>query len=349
MEAEAVTFNPILPWWIMGVLAVASTALIVRMLLPGWRGGQGLRGRQSGGGRSRAGLRDWLFRGSLLALLILAAMRPGIPGGQAPAAATDLNVFFVVDTTSSMVAEDFGNASPRLDGVREDIRTIAGELSGARYSLITFDSSAIVRLPLTRDTSALNTGVSLLGPQVTAYSTGSSVTMAGEILRGRLEAAKESHPERPRIVYYLGDGEQTSAERPRPLGMEQSLVDGGAVLGYGTAEGGRMRENTGSDNSSETSYIQDRSSESRDAISRIDEGRLRDIAAQLGVPYVHRSAGATSAPMLEDARPGTLERTGELLDGRTELYWVPALGALLLAMREAVLVTAQLRMLRPSR
>lgn len=333
------TFNPVLPWWIMGVLAAASMALIVRTLLQGGRSGQGLRGRQGGGRRSRAGLRDWLFRGSLLALLILAAMRPGIPGGEAPAAATDL-----------MVAEDFGNASPRLDGVREDIRTIASELSGARYSLITFDTSATVRLPLTRDTSALNTGVALLGPQVTAYSTGSSVTMAGETLRGRLEAAKESHPERPRIVYYLGDGEQTSAERPRPLGVEQSLVDGGAVLGYGTAEGGKMRENTGSDNSSETSYIPDRSGgESRDAISRIDEGKLRDIAAQLGVPYVHRSAGATAAPMLQDARPGTLERSGELLEGRTELYWVPALGALFLALREAVLVTAQLRMLRPSR
>jgi Ca-activated chloride channel family protein len=344
MEAQAMTFDPILPWWIMGTLAVATMALLVRMLLKSWHGGEG------GAAGSRAGFRDWLFRGSLLALLILAATRPGIPGGQAPAAATDLNVFFVVDTTSSMVAEDFGKGRPRLDGVREDIRTISSELSGARCSLITFDSSATVRLPLTRDTSSLETGVSLLGPQVTAYSTGSSVTMAGEVLRARLEAARESHPERPRIVYYLGDGEQTSAERPRQLDVDQSLVDGGAVLGYGTAEGGRMRENTGSEHGDQASYIQDHTGGgSRDAISRIDEGRLRDIAVQLGVPYVHRSAGAAADPVFQDARPGTLDRTGEHLDGRTELYWVPALAGLLLALREAAMAIVQLRMLRPNR
>jgi Ca-activated chloride channel family protein len=344
------TFNPIVPWWILGLVLVASLVLVLRMFLRG-RGTVNKGSVGAGQGRaSRADVKDWSFRCGLVALLILAALRPGIPGGHMPGAASDLNVFFVVDTTSSMVAEDFGNAKPRMEGVRADIRSIAGELSGARYSVITFDSSATVRMALTVDSSALETAVSILGPQVTDYSTGSSVTMAGDVLEARLKAAKETHPERPRIVYYLGDGEQTSARQPPPLGVERSLVDGGAVLGYGTPEGGRMLENTGSADDGDAGYIKDRTGgESRDAVSKIDEDRLRDIAGQLGVPYVHRGADASAAPMFQNARPGNIERTEEVLDGRTELYWIPALAALLLALREGLLIMGQLRMLRPLR
>lgn len=340
------TFNPIVPWWILGLIFVASMGLVLRMILRG-RGGAGDPGR---GATRRADVRDWLFRGGLVVLLILAALRPGLPGGHLTAATSNLNVFFVVDTTSSMVAEDFGRSEPRMQGVKADILAVAGELSGARYSVITFDSSAAVRMPLTVDSSALETVVSILGPQITDYSTGSSVTMAGKVLQDRLQAAKESHPERPRIVYYLGDGEQTSAQQPAPLGVESSLVDGGAVLGYGTPEGGKMRENTGWAEDGESDYIKDRTGgETRDAVSKIDEDRLREIAGQLGIPYVHRTADASTAPLLQDARPGNLDRTEQDLDGRTELYWIPALAALLLALREGVLIMGQLRMLRPLR
>ena len=346
MAAEAMTFSPIVPWWMLGLMFVASMGLVLRMILKR-RGGAGNRGP---GTTSRADVRDWLFRGGLVVLLILAALRPGLPGGHMAAAASNLNIFFVVDTTSSMVAEDFGSSAPRMQGVKADILSIAGELSGARYSVITFDSSAAVRMPLTVDSSALETVVSILGPQNTDYSSGSSVTMAGKVLQARLQAAKESHPERPRIVYYLGDGEQTSAERPGPLGVEASLVDGGAVLGYGTAEGGKMRENTGSADDGESDYIKDRTGgETRDAISKIDEDRLREMAGQLGIPYVHRTADASTAPMMQDARPGDLDPTERVLDGRTELYWIPALAALLLALREGILIMGQLRMLRPLR
>ena len=53
--------------------------------------------------------------------------------------------------------------------------------------------------------------------------------------------------------------------------------------------------------------------------------------------------------MLQQATPGTLVRTGVALDGRTEVYWVPAFAAFLLALRETLLVSGQLRELRPVR
>ncbi|TLM86244.1 VWA domain-containing protein [Pseudarthrobacter sp. NamE2] len=293
---------------------------------------------------------SWLRRGLLVAFLLIALLRPGLPDGSAQAATSDLNVFFVVDTTTSMVAEDYGNGRPRLEGVRDDIMAIAEELPGARFSVITFDTKGHVRMPLTTDTLALETITSVLEPQVTGYAKGSSITAARQALAERLNAARTSHPDRPRLVFYLGDGEQTSSAAPEPLHMGNGLVDGGAVLGYGTPAGGRMKENTGLESNGgaqDTPYVQDGS---RDALSMIDEGRLREIASQLGVPYVHRAAGDPSHEMLQQARPGSLDRAWDAgsLSGRTELYWVLAAGAFVLALVEAAALIRRFRELRPA-
>lgn len=334
------TLHPVLPAWILLSLVAAVVLFLCWQLI---------RARRRGPRREPGSARDWLLRGVLVLLVAGAALRPGIPGGSAEAAAADVNVFFVVDTTSSIAAEDYGDSLPRLEGVRADIRAIAEGLAGARFSLLTFDTNAAVRMPLTTDTSALDTLVSVLEPQVAAYSKGSSVTVAAKLLDERLRAARDSHPERPRIVFYLGDGEQTSGKVPAPMRLDKGLVSGGAVLGYGTAAGGRMKENTGP-GPDDAGYIPDRSGGAgRDALSVIDEGQLRQIAADLGVPYVHRSAGDAAAPMLQSAHPGALQR-GEgdnSLEGRLELYWMLAAGAFLLALRETVLVLRQLRELQP--
>lgn len=334
------TLQPILPWWLLAAIAA------VVVLFPAWRV------VRPAGNPSSGQVREWLFRSALVLLLVAAALRPGIPGGSAQGASADLNVFFVVDTTTSVAAEDYGNRAPRLEGVRQDMMAIAAELPGARFSVLTFDSNAVVRMPLTADTTALETTVSVLEPQVTAYSKGSSVTIAGKLLAERLAAARKSHPERPRLVYYLGDGEQTSATAPVALKVDGGLIDGGAVLGYGTQEGGRMKE-PGQDPSGDgerNGYIQDRTSGAgKDALSVIDEGRLRGIAADLGVPYVHRSAGDPVAPMMQQARPGELQRAADnqSLAGRTELYWIFAVAAFLLGLREMFLLARQWRQLRP--
>ncbi|MBT2537930.1 VWA domain-containing protein [Arthrobacter sp. ISL-69] len=329
------TFQPIWPWWVMVPVILAAVVVLA------WTA---VRSRPD-----RAGLRGALLPAGLVVLLLLAALRPGVPGGSVRAAATDLNVFFFVDTTSSIAAEDYGNGRPRLDGVRKDIMAIAGELAGARFSMITFDSQAVVRMPLTTDASALDTLTGVLEPQVTVYSTGSSVTVARTLLNERLKAARDSHPERARIVYYLGDGEQTSGKAPEPMRVDASLVNGGAVLGYGTAQGGRMKEKTNYSSAAGTDYIQDRSGGSAgDAVSRIDEDMLRGIAAQLGVPYVHRAAGDAVAPMMQAAKPGALKEASESLEGRVELYWAPALAAFVLALWESLRVLRQLRQLKPA-
>ncbi|WP_218712742.1 VWA domain-containing protein [Arthrobacter sp. BF1] len=325
------TLLPILPIWLFVILAVLLVAGATFLLAKG------------------ATPARWRY-GALVLLVLIACARPGLVGASAPVANTELNVYFVVDVTPSVAAEDYNGKSPRLDGMKEDIRALATELAGARFSLLTFDSKASVTMPLTTDATALDTMTQVLTPKAVYISQGSSISVAKQLLAQRLAAAAKTHPERPRLVFYLGDGEQTADSAPEPFKENVELIDGGAVLGYGTAAGGKMREFSFS-SGSPGGYILDKSKNYQPAISRIDEKALAGIAEQLQVPYVHREQpenisaalgkaspkAAASAPEGTDSRPGA---------GRTELYWIFALAAFGVAAWELLSLNRAYRQMR---
>jgi Ca-activated chloride channel family protein len=309
-----VTFVPVVPWPLLLVLGVAALAAIW------WNPSQ-----DEAPGESRG--THWRLTAAVV-LFSLAALRPGLPGDEVETRAANLNVYFVIDTTSSMVAEDHGADQPRMQGVRADVTEIAEALPGARFCVVTFDQSVRVRLPLTGDTNALGAAVDTIVPEPPEYSRGTSVTEADERLGTLLHQAASRHPERGRVVFYLGDGEHTAQTPPAAFTVPRGLIHGGAVLGYGTAQGGRMQSRPGPYGAAGR-YIQDpRTGE--DALSRLDEPMLRAIASQLGLSYVHRRAGGTVDEALAAVdldRFGTsdeLER--ERLRVREELYWVLLVG-----------------------
>ncbi|MBM7793447.1 vWA domain-containing protein [Paenarthrobacter ilicis] len=313
------TFMPVVPWPVLAVL------MVVVAVFTGW-----LIARP-GGDRSHRPVRATVLRGAAVVVLLLALLRPGFPGGNAARATTDLDVFFVVDTSTSMAAEDYRGNGTRLSGVKEDVMAIAKELAGAKFSLITFDSQASVRMPLTRDSSALQTAMTTLEPQRARYATGSSVTAAAKLMKERLQAAQDQHAGRPALVFYAGDGEATSSAQPEPLSADN--VAGGAVLGYGTSQGGRMKESSDKD----AKYVQDRTSGNpADAVSIIDESRLHTIADQLHLPYAHRTGTEPTTDMLGKAQPAAVTATDGEGPGRVELYWLLALAAFGLAVPETL-------------
>ena len=256
-------------------------------------------------------------------LLGAAALRPAVPGEQVDTTAANLNVYFVVDTTSSIIAEDYGDGRPRVEGVSSDISAIAAALPGARYSVVTFDQAARVRLPLTTDTTALDAAVETLMPESYEVSRGTSVSEADARLKTLLEQADKRTPERGRVVFYFGDGEQTAPEPPAPFDIDKRLINGGAVLGYGTTEGGRMKA-TRSRFDTTSDYIKDPAT-GEDARSVVSEATLRSIGDQLGLTYVHRAAGDAIGPVVDGidlARFGTSEQIEkQKIMGRRELYW----------------------------
>lgn len=325
------SFVSLLPWWLLALIGAALIIFCLYLAV-----------------RRRPERRAWFRRGAMVLLLTLAFLRPGVGGVDASSAASQLDVFFVVDTTSSVVAQDFGTGEPRLSGVKADLKAIAAKLPGASFSLIGFAQEAKVLVPLTSDGNALTNSIDGLSPEVTAYSRGSSVTVAAKSLAARLAAAKKSRPDRARLVYYFGDGEQTAASTPEPFHLADGLVSGGAVLGYGTAAGGTMKINSGLGQGLGPGYIQDYA-RGADAVSKIDENMLRAIAGQLGVGYVHRNAGEGIDPALAGVQPGALRIDGQSpVRAQFELYWIFGLGILALAAWELFALTRQMRRLMPS-
>ena len=307
---------PIAPWPILILLAALG------LLLVWWPAGP----------RERTETAATQVRRSLLVtLLFLAALRPALPGTDVRVDADAVDVYFVVDTTTSVMARDYGGGQPRIQGVRADIKGIAEQLSGARFSVLTFDQETTTRLPLTSDEGAVDAAADTLRPETSTWSRGSTVTLARDALTDVLQRGRASHSDRVRLVFYLGDGEQTAAEPPPPFAVPDELINGGAVLGYGTAAGGPMAK-TGTLEPGDVTVP----STGRPALSVIDEKELNAIANQLGVPYLHRTAddGASAivdAVRLKDLAPLRESDAQQDVGGRTEFYWIALLAVALLA------------------
>ena len=339
--------NPVLPIWLLVLMTAVLAAFGIWQWIASPRG-KGLK-------------RVWALRVLMALLLFTVAIRPTIPGeGQGPTVSGGLEVYFVVDTTSSMAAEDYGTTyvndegvtrhQTRLDGVKADIASIAEELKGAEFSLVTFDAVAVQRVPLTSDVTALQSASNVLRQEITGYSQGSSIDAPLELLDTLLQEAVDLNPDRDRVVFYLGDGEQTASSEPEAFDKLAGYIVEGAVLGYGTAEGGPMREYNGYDDGSVGTYLQDYSlSPVGDAISRIDEDRLNKVASELGVEYAHRTAGDPTSSLIAGIDVGELQRDDGEPDQSIELYWIFAIPLGLLVLLEVFPIVATLRELRATR
>ena len=291
---------------------------------------------------SKVKLLSTVRRGLIAIALFGVAVGPGYYGPAERTTFTSSNdIFIVLDTTGSVSAEDWNGDSTRLEGMRADITQIVEHFAGARFSLITFDAVSLVRVPLTRDTSALLSSMEVVQPEMTLYSHGTSISEPRELLADTLEEAQEAYPEHRRIVFYLGDGEQTASSAPESFADAGEFTNAGIVLGYGTEQGGKMLANSGlyTDEDDEPEYIKDRSSSpAKDALSVIDEDNLRDIAEELGVTYTHRTTEGAIPGLssIEDIADEALTA----LDSRSviPLYWVFALAAFVLLLWEAASV-----------
>lgn len=283
----------------------------------------------------------WALRLGMIVVVFAMLLRPGIPGGTSQTLATDTDVVIVVDTTASIVAEDWAGDRPRIDGVRADVQAIVDEYPGARFALISFDAAAQLRLPLTTDATALMSSLDVMRPEVTDQSRGSSIGIANRMLADTLSAAAKASPERARMVFYLGDGEQTASREPESFASSAKYVDGGAVLGYGTAEGGPMKKTTGA-GAAAGGYIEYQGSP---AMSVIDEDNLRQVSEQLGIEYQHRTADAGIE--LPEAPSSTTDYAASGEVGNViELYWIAALVLIVLLAVEVALATMSIVRLR---
>ena len=291
-------------WWPLVLLVMAALAALLVVS----------RRRLIRDAAEPAARRAWWRRLAIVVVVALAMAGPAIRGSEA-ISVSNVEIYMVVDRTGSMAAEDYQgkgpdgvdqSASTRLDGVRADMRAIREAFPDSRFSIIALDNTAARELPLTHDTNAVDAWIGSFKQEVTGHSVGSSLEVALPVLGQTLAQSRQSEPKDIRLVYIFSDGEATDggrgAQEADSSGASwQSLagvVDGGAVLGYGSTEGGKMRSYDGSAATGEhtqSDYITDGQG-GQPGVSKIDADELQGVAKDMGLPYFHRTGGSDDDP-----------------------------------------------------
>ena len=284
------TFQPLISPGVLTLLALVLLGLCVwgylrsrgprKALAPGVP-----KRREAPAGLERAWLR-WSRRLLISALLVFAFAGPSVPAEEIEVT-SNVEIVLAVDRTGSMAAEDGPDGAPRLDAVRRDIMALVDSTAGARYAVVTWDSGSRVELPFTTDGSAIASFARVLHQEISEFSAGSSMSAPVPTLEDLLRSAAEQRPQNVRYLVVFSDGEPTGvgaeAERSE-LGSTWSAlaphIDGGAVIGYGTEQGGQMRRFLPGGAAEDGDLIMDGA---QPAVSRIDVPALEAIADSLGV------------------------------------------------------------------
>ena len=256
---------PIIPIWIMVLISIIYIKLVIKT-------------------KTTTKL---VIRLLIILVVFIINLRFMVLDDNAEAYTSDLDIIIVVDNSISMNAEDYNGNNTRLSAVKDDLNYILDKIPSARYSIITFDSKSYIKTPLTTDRDAINYVIYSMEAKKSLYSDGSDLTIYKDDLKYILEKSKEKENHK-RIVLLISDGEQTSENKIESLYELKKYIDGGAVLGYGTAIGGEMKEKK-SISSDEYEYLEDRREKYPypHAISKINENNLKKFANNLGIDYIH--------------------------------------------------------------
>ncbi len=237
-----------------------------------------LRGRVFAGASLRKKLAAAAVFLAAAACTVLIVVRPMRMDREEDVRTTNLDVCFAVDTTISMWAEDGPGGGTRMEAVKADIAAIMDALPGSSFSLVRFDNGAQVLAPYIQGTAVLEECLEQIGIPSYAIAEGSSLNTVHDTLAAMVRASGERAGVRKTVVFLLSDGESTDGSALARFSDIGAEVDEGAVLGYGTAAGGRM-------NYPGRGYIQD-TARGTDALSVIDEENLKAVARDLGVKYI---------------------------------------------------------------
>ena len=260
----------------------------------------------------------------LVAVIVFAmGLRPMVPNGKARSDALNVDCLFVVDTTLSMWAGDYGYSlqkGTRIDGATSICSHMVNELTGSSFAIVTFGNRARVLAPFTQDVRTLEDALDVLMPPSQYAAAGSSMSAPIEKM-GQLLESSSQRGDRKTIVVFISDGETTNDSEQASYADLAQYVDGGLVIGVGTTEGATMSVGEGW---SKNTVIDPETGE--DAISKLDEENLKQIASEMGLQYIHAEKPGDVDEMLltlRDEAQDTLSEREELML-YDDIYWIGA-------------------------
>ena len=268
----------------------------------------------------------------VLAVVLLAGiigMRPMREKSGMEVETKNLDVLFVVDDTISMYAMDYDGKKTRMSGVRSDCRFIMEQLQGANFGLIRYDNTARILAPFTQDRDNVQDALDTISIPDSYYAKGSALQTPYAAMEELLISSSKKEG-RQTIVFFFSDGEETDENAVFNFKELAQYIENGAVLGYGTEAGGKMKNEYGS-------YIYDYESYD-DAVSHIDEANLRLLADDLEISYIRMDRTGNVRYLTDAIRTGASpSHDSKRTVVYEDLYYYYALPLGLLLIAEAIL------------
>lgn len=184
-----------------------------------------------------------ILRTIYFALFIIALLGPSFGANKKEIKTVGKDIFFAVDLSESMNAEDI--APSRLRKVKYELKNLAEAFSSDKMGLIIFSSEAFIQCPLTYDQSALNLFIETLSTELVPNS-GTDFAPPLEMALSKFQLDQENPTQqKSKLIVLISDGEDFGDES---TGVAKELESYGIkvfTLGVGTEEGSRIPEGNG--------------------------------------------------------------------------------------------------------
>ena len=295
--------------------------------------------------RNKVNTKEKIFTLMRMTMIYLLAftigVRPVVVETKYEFATKNLDVLFVVDTTISMWAQDYmGSRKERMEGVIKDANYVMDELAGSNFGLVTFDDTAHVLSPFTQDMQYIRDLFDTFETPESYYANGSDLSIPYQDIEALLLSSSRKE-NRKTIVFYISDGEITNGKELKDYSELAQYIDSGAVMGYGSEKGGKMK-----DGGYSTRYVYDYTLH-QDAVSKIDETNLKKIAEDLGLTYMNMNngnAGLHGAVEIIKEGSKTVIESGEGAEIERDIYYFFAIPLALMMLFEIFIVVRKGRL-----
>lgn len=305
--------SPIIPIWLMIIVCAIFIVIVIK------------------------NKKNLITRISIIIILFVINLRIMFPSGEAQVVSNNLDVLFVIDNTISMVAEDYNGNTPRLTAVKNDCEYIIDKLNGARFSVITFNDDSQTVIPFIKDANIALEAIQTIQIPHSSYARGSTLNVALDDMTQMLKKSSETSG-RKTIIFFISDGEITNEEKLESFQEAKQYIDSGAVLGYGTKNGGYMKVKDRYDDTQK--YLEDLTQNYPypRAVSKIDENNLKSIAKDMEIEFINMQRKSDIDSKLSEINSNLYEQVGEQKGKSTytDIYFIFVIPLLLLLVYEFI-------------
>jgi Ca-activated chloride channel family protein len=221
-----------------------------------------------------------ILTASGMLLMFAALLGPRQLDGFTEIRAQGLDIYILIDTSNSMLAQDV--KPDRLSRAKKTADTLIRNLKGDRVGLIPFSSAAYVQMPLTDDYNMARMYLDVVDTRMVGNG-GTDFGPAVRLAYSSFEGARGSD----KVVIILSDGEDRRTDDHDVLSKIEDSRFRIYTIGIGTQEGDRIPIYS-VDGVTVYDYVTDEDYE--EVISRLQPDELKRLAAVSGGKYYESTA-----------------------------------------------------------